>query len=77
MAALDKLAPLVGYALNTIAEGGDAGRSFFDHFVADAQAQVAGGVAAGTIKPSRDERARVVDRRTRRRSAWSGRCSFG
>ena len=59
MAALDELAPLVGYALNTIAEGGDAGRSFFDHFVADAQEYVAQGVAAGTIKPSRDERARV------------------
>ena len=60
MSQMEDLAPLVGYALNTIAEGGEAARSFFDHFVADAEEYMAEGVAAGTIKPSRDERARVT-----------------
>lgn len=60
LAAIDELAPLVGYALHSVGAGGETARSFFDHFVADAEEYVAAGVAAGTIKPSRDEKARAA-----------------
>lgn len=60
MAQIDELAPLLGYALNSIADGGEAARAFFDHFVADAEEYISAAVAEGAIRPSRDERARAV-----------------
>ncbi|WP_460463482.1 TetR family transcriptional regulator [Arthrobacter pigmenti] len=59
MAAVDDRAPLVGYALRSLQSGGDLARSFIDHFVADAEEWIAEGVAAGTIIPSRNEKARA------------------
>lgn len=60
LAAIDDLAPLVGYALHSVGAGGATARAFFDHFAADAEEYLSAGVAAGTIKPSRDEGARAV-----------------
>lgn len=59
MASVEETAPLVGYALRSLQSGGDLARSFVDHFVADAEEWIAKGVAAGTIIPSRDEKARA------------------
>lgn len=59
MAMLDELAPIVGYALQSIQAGGETARTFFDSFVEDAESWVTEGVASGVIKPSRDEGARI------------------
>lgn len=59
MAAVEESAPLVGYAMRSLQSGGNLARSFIDHFVADAEEWIADGVAAGTIRPSRDEKARA------------------
>lgn len=52
-------APLLGYVVRSLQSGGPAARTFFDHFVADAEQWLAEGVEAGTIKPSRDPAARA------------------
>lgn len=59
MASVEESAPLVGYALRSLQAGGELARSFIDHFVEDAEKWIAEGVAAGTILPSRDEKARA------------------
>jgi AcrR family transcriptional regulator len=59
LATLDQSAPLLGYALSSLRAGGEMARSFVDHVAADTEQQLAAGVAAGTIRPSRDERARA------------------
>lgn len=59
LATMDEYAPLVGYALRSMQAGGDLARDFVDQFVADAQEYIAAAVAAGTMRPSRDEHARA------------------
>ncbi len=59
MAAVEESAPLVGYALRSLQSGGKLAKSFIDHFVTDAEEWITDGVAAGTIIPSRDEKARA------------------
>jgi len=59
LAALDESAFLLGYALSSLRAGGELARSFVDHVTADTERQLAAGVAAGTIRPSRDEKARA------------------
>lgn len=59
LAAMDDYAPLLGYALRSLQAGGDLARDFVDHFIADAEGYLTAGVAAGTIVPSRDEKARA------------------
>lgn len=59
LASMDQYAPLVGYALRTMQAGGAAAREFVEHFVADAEVYMAEAVAAGTMRPSRDEQARA------------------
>lgn len=56
---MDETAPLAGYALRSLQAGGNVAQSFIDHFVADAEKWIGQGVAAGTILPSRDEKARA------------------
>lgn len=60
MARLDELAPYVGYCLQAVQAGGEIARSFLASFIADAESYIAEGVAAGTIRPSRDEKARAA-----------------
>lgn len=59
LASVDEYAPLVGYALRSLQAGGDLARDFVEHFVADAEVYIAEAVAAGTMRPSRDEKARA------------------
>lgn len=59
MAALDELAPFVGYTLRAIQAGGETARTFIDSFADDAQRWLTDGVASGVLRPSRDEQARA------------------
>ncbi|MGQ7295922.1 TetR family transcriptional regulator [Quadrisphaera sp. KR29] len=59
LASADEHAPLVAYALRSLQAGGQLARDFVDRFVEDAEAWIAKGVAAGTLRPSRDEAARA------------------
>lgn len=59
LASIDRYAPLVGYALRCMQAGGEPARAFVDHFVADAEVYLADAVAAGVVRPSRDEKARA------------------
>jgi AcrR family transcriptional regulator len=59
LASMDEYAPLVGYALRSLQAGGDLARDFVDHFVADAETYIAAAVSAGSVRPSRDEKARA------------------
>ncbi len=59
LAALDEYAPMVGYVFRSLQAGGDLARTFLEHFIADAEGYVGEAVAAGTLRPSRDEHARV------------------
>jgi AcrR family transcriptional regulator len=59
MAQIDELAPIVGYAMQAIGSGDASAATFLDTFAADAEAWMADAVAAGVIKPSRDEKARI------------------
>ncbi|MCL2091718.1 MAG: TetR family transcriptional regulator [Micrococcales bacterium] len=58
-ASADRYAPLVGYVLRSLQDGGPAGLAFVEHMVADAQRYIAEAVTAGVAHPSRDEAARV------------------
>lgn len=59
LASMDEYAPIVGYALRSLQAGGDLAREFVEHFAQDAQEYIAAAVAAGTMRPSRDEVARA------------------
>jgi AcrR family transcriptional regulator len=59
LASMDEYAPLVGYALRSLQAGGDLARAFVEHFAADAEVYIAAAVTAGTMRPSRDEKARA------------------
>lgn len=59
LASMEESAPLLGYGLRSMQAGGDLARSYIDHFVADAEVYCASAVAAGTMLPSLDEKARA------------------
>lgn len=59
LADSEQNAPLLVYILRSIQSGGDAGREFVEHVIDDARDYMAAGVAAGILKPSRDEEARL------------------
>lgn len=59
LAQVESHAPLVGYVLRSVQHGGALGRAFVEACVADAEEYLRAGVAAGTIRPSRDEGARA------------------
>lgn len=58
-AAVEQNAPLVGYVLRSMQDGGPLAREFIDHMVGDAVDYTREGVAAGIVVPSRDEAARA------------------
>lgn len=58
LAAIEDAAPIAGYVLRTLQEGGPAARDFVENVISDAADYIAEGVAAGTLVPSRDEAAR-------------------
>lgn len=59
LASVEESAPLVGYALRSLQAGGRLARDFVDQFAADAEVYIAEAVAAGEMRPSRDEKARA------------------
>jgi AcrR family transcriptional regulator len=59
LASVAEYAPVVAYLMRAMAAGGPRGRQLLEHFTANAEEYVAEGVAAGTLRPSRDEKARV------------------
>lgn len=56
---MENLRPMRAYIVRSLQEGGRYVKEFVDQIVADAEEYFALGVAAGTIRPSRDERARA------------------
>jgi AcrR family transcriptional regulator len=59
LAGIEEFAGDVRYALRSLQAGGPLARLFFEDMVADAVEYMQAGVAAGTIRPSRDEPARA------------------
>ncbi|MFS0704308.1 TetR family transcriptional regulator [Cellulomonas sp. 179-A 9B4 NHS] len=59
LAQVETYAPLVAYVLRSVQHGGELARTFYAAFVADAEEYLRAGVAAGTVRPSRDEAARA------------------
>ncbi|SDS12244.1 TetR/AcrR family transcriptional regulator [Paraoerskovia marina] len=59
LASMDEYAPLLAYVVRTLQAGGPAARAFVERMIDDAAGYVRAGVAAGTIRPSRDEHARA------------------
>jgi AcrR family transcriptional regulator len=52
-------ATLIVYVLRAILAGGTSAREFIDHLIDDARQVMADSVAAGLVRPSRDEEARL------------------
>ena len=59
LAAVEEHAPLAGYVVQAVLGGGDLAVAFLDEMAADAEVALEQGVAAGTIRPSRDPGARA------------------
>ena len=59
LAAIEEYVPYVAYVARRVQAGGDDARAFIEHMADDALGYVGEAVAAGTVVPSRDERARV------------------
>lgn len=59
LATIEDYAPVFEYTLRSLQAGGDLARSFVAHLTEVTHEYLAAGVAAGTIRPSRDEAARA------------------
>ncbi|MEU7764725.1 TetR family transcriptional regulator [Nocardia sp. NPDC049190] len=59
LAEIEVFAPVIAYIVRSYQSGGALARSLFERSVADAERYLAEGVAAGTIRPSRDPKARA------------------
>lgn len=59
LAAVEEFAPLAAYAAQSLQSGGALAEAFLEHMIADAEAYLAEGVAAGRVRPSRDPAARA------------------
>ncbi|MFF0815419.1 TetR family transcriptional regulator [Rhodococcus sp. NPDC003318] len=59
LADVEEYAPLVAYLVRSYQSGGELARQLFDHIVATTEQYLADGVAAGTLRPSRDPAARA------------------
>jgi AcrR family transcriptional regulator len=59
IAQLDEFGSTFGYTLRSVREGGDVGRAFLQGMIDDARVYVAESVAAGLVRPSADEEARL------------------
>ena len=62
LADIEQYAPLVAYIVRSFQAGGGLGESLFEHMVEDTTQYLELGVAAGTVRPSRNPAAR--ERRT-------------
>jgi AcrR family transcriptional regulator len=59
IAQLDEFGSTFGYTLRSVREGGEVGRTFLQGMIDDAREYVGASVAAGMVKPSADEEARL------------------
>ena len=59
MADMDQYSGLLGYMLRSMQTGGPMAATLFDHMVEDIQVYLAKGEEAGTVRPSRDPKARA------------------
>ncbi|CNE90972.1 transcriptional regulator [Mycobacterium tuberculosis] len=59
LAEIERLAPLTRYVVRSLREGGDLAVELFEDMIDDATHYLEAGVAAGTIRPSRDPAARA------------------
>lgn len=59
LAQTDEFAPLVGYVLRSLQDGGPVAHAFVQHMIEDAEEYTTEAVEAGIVRPSRDEAARV------------------
>jgi AcrR family transcriptional regulator len=59
IAGLDEFGSTFGYTLRSVREGGEVGRAFLQGMIDDAREYVGASVAAGMVKPSADEEARL------------------
>jgi AcrR family transcriptional regulator len=59
IAQLDEYGSTFGYTLRSVREGGEVGRAFLQGMIDDAREYVGASVAAGLVKPSADEEARL------------------
>lgn len=59
LAEVEEYAPLLAYLIRSWQAGGPLAHSMFEHLVANTERYLADGVAAGTLRPSRDPAARA------------------
>ena len=59
MAEIEDYAPLMAYLVRSMQDGGDLANFLWQRMIENAQGYMEEGVRAGTIKPSRDPRARA------------------
>jgi len=59
MAEIESFAPLMAYLVRSLQTGGDLAKSLWRTMLANAEEYIEEGVKAGTIKPSRDPKARA------------------
>ncbi|WP_304451616.1 TetR/AcrR family transcriptional regulator [Nocardiopsis sp. YSL2] len=59
MAETEEYSDLLGYVLRSLQSGGPMAAALFDHMVEDMEEYLAKGEEAGTIRPSRDPKARA------------------
>lgn len=59
LAQIESYAPMMAYLVQSMQSGGDLGRTLTRRMIANAEQYLQEGVEAGTIKPSRDPKARA------------------
>ncbi|WP_199721629.1 TetR/AcrR family transcriptional regulator [Cellulomonas rhizosphaerae] len=59
LATIEQYAPVFAYMVRSLMDGGPAAAQFVDGLVEDAESYLAAGVAAGTVRPSRDPHGRA------------------
>jgi AcrR family transcriptional regulator len=59
MAAIDAYAPMMAYLVRSMQSGGDLGKMLWRNMIDNAESYLDEGVRAGTLKPSRDPKARA------------------
>lgn len=60
LADIDSFAPMTAYLVRSMQSGGDLAKTLWRTMIDDAEAYLDEGVRAGTLKPSRDPRARAA-----------------
>ena len=59
MAEIESYAPMMAYLVRSMQSGGDLAKAFWQQMIDNAEQYLEEGVRAGTLKPSRDPKARA------------------